>query len=283
MMTKTYTLTTIEHAVEIATTLSGSWFRGHARIYGELTPKVFRQQEVWEVIRDWRPDIEFSLIEAFKRGAPVLAANTPNYNDHIAWLFLMQHHGTPTRLLDWTESALVALYFAVSKHPSDDGELWAMYPNALNKHSEICGLPTSNNPILHYLVAEPLHSKPKRLAEDLGLGKIPEYPLAVQPPMHFPRMVAQLSTFTIHPHPKPGSTIPELLTDEEYLVRYIVPKSSKRKLLNKLAALGITARTLFPDLDHLSETIVLDHHEVAYSPPAPPQCAGEWRSEEKKE
>jgi len=274
-MTKTYKLTTISHAIDIATSLSRSWFRGHAKICEELTPRVFREE--YEYIRDLRPDVEFSLIEAFKRGAPALTANTPNQEDHIAWLFLIQHHGTPTRLLDWTESALIALYFVVSGHPSDDGELWAMYPPGLNKYSDVDGLPVSNNPTLRYLALEPMYKNPSGLAKDLKLNRIPEYPLALQPPFHFPRMVAQLSTFTIHPRPKPGNTIPELLTDEKHLVRYIVPRSSKEELLKNLAALGITARTLFPDLDHLSDTIILDHHEVAYSPPAPPKCGGEWR------
>ena len=280
MATKTYVLNTITHAVEVATALSRSWFRGHAAIYGELTPRVFRKE--YKHTRDLRPDIEFSLIEAFKRGAPVLAAGVPDQEDHIAWLLLMQHHGAPTRLLDWTESAFVALYFAVSERPADDGELWAMYPSKLNKYSGFDGISLPNNPNLLYLASEPMHNNPSSLAKDLKLSKVPEYPLAFQPPFHFPRMVAQFSVFTIHPKPKPGNTIPDLLTNEKHLVRYVVPRSSKKKLLQDLAALGVTARTLFPDLDHLSETIVQDHYVVAYSPPEPPKCGGEWGPEEQE-
>ncbi len=88
-----------------------------------------------------RTDSELSLIENFKRGAPALEPSIPDYEDHIAWLFLMQHHGMPTRLLDWTKSILVALYFVVSKYTSDDGELWAMYPDALNECSGFHGIP----------------------------------------------------------------------------------------------------------------------------------------------
>ncbi len=279
-MTNTYTLTTIEDVVEIATTLSRGWFRGHAITFGTLTPRIFRGE--WDSIGNIRSNVELSLIESFKRKAPALATSIPKQDDHIAWFFLMQHHGAPTRLLDWTESALVALYFAVSEHPTDNGELWAMYPHELNKHSGFYGLPLLNNPILRYLAMEPMHTNPDKLAKELGLDSVPKSPIAIQPALYFPRIVTQLSTFTIHPKPKEGNTIPDLLSDKRHLVRYIVPKSSKEHLLEDLAALRVTARTLFPDLDHLSDTIVRDHHVVAYSPPAPPVCGGEWRSDAKE-
>ncbi len=272
-MTSTYKLTEINQVVEVATTLSRSWFRGHPRIHGELTPRVFRKQ--YDSIRQVRPQFELSLIEAFKRGAPALQANIPEQEDHIAWLFLMQHHGVPTRLLDWTRSALVALYFVVVDNASEGGELWAMYPGALNEQSGFHGIPLPNHPILHYFAQEPRHG-PKKLVEELGLDEIPNHPLAVEPPMNFPRMVAQLSTFTIHPTPKPGNSIPELLPEEKALVRYIIPSSSKENLRRGLCALGITHGTLFPDLDSLSIDIIYEHQVVAYSPPIPPRCDGKW-------
>jgi len=108
-MVNTYRLTEIEQVVKVGTILSGSWFRGHAKVYGDLTPKLFRKQWL-------RADFESWLIENFKRGAPALERDIPDYEDHIEWLFLMQHHGMPTRLLDWTKSILIALYFVVSSH-----------------------------------------------------------------------------------------------------------------------------------------------------------------------
>jgi len=55
--------------------------------------------------------------------------------DEWDWIFLMQHYRAPTRLLDWSESPLVALYFAlVDKLQEDsDGALWCMDPIALNR------------------------------------------------------------------------------------------------------------------------------------------------------
>ncbi len=269
-MVNTYRLTEIEQVVEVGTTLSRSWFRGHAKVYGDLTPKLFRKR--YDILK-LPTDFELSLIENFKRGAPALEPDIPDYEDHIAWLFLMQHHSMPTRLLDWTKSILIALYFVVSKHVSDDGELWAMYPMSLNKCSGFYGIPLPNYPGLRYFAMEPRYGREKLLKE-LELEKAPNHPLAVEPPMNFARMVAQLSKFTIHPTPQPGNSIPELLPDARNLVRYIIPAVSKEKLQRNLAALGITQGTLFPDLDSLSMDIIYDHHVVAYTPPEPPKFDG---------
>lgn len=275
-MTTTYNLTTVQQLVQVGTTLSRSWFRGHAVACGELTPRVFRKE--YEVQHAWRGGFEQSMIEDFKRGAPVLMnMPAPPDDDHVSWLFLMQHHGTPTRLLDWTESPLAAAYFAVSESHKEDGELWALHPDTLNAQSGAFGIFLPRSAVVRYLAAEPSWKKLEMLAADCRIKELPCNPVALSPPMRFERMVAQHSTFTIHPKPKPdgrGTTIPELLNDPKYLVRYIIPSGSKRQLRLDLAALGITRQALFPDLDGLSRTIVEAHKVIAYSPPDPPH----WES-----
>lgn len=266
-MAITYKLDSISDVVEISTTLSGSWFRGHARLQKELVPRLLREKYVSHASH------ELSLIDAFKRTAPALDTNIPKQDDSSAWLFLMQHHGVSTRLLDWTKSALIALYFTVIERETEDGELWVMYPYNLNKLSNIPGLPLQNNSILNYFTEEPFYDQ-KTLLNILSLSQIPDKPIAIEPQMNFPRIMAQLSKFTIHPVSNQTSLITTLLPDKKHLVRYIVPSESKSKLRRDLATLGITHVSLFPSLDSLGRDIIYDHRVVAYSPPDPPECKG---------
>ncbi|HHT9109337.1 MAG TPA: FRG domain-containing protein [Candidatus Wunengus sp. YC63] len=275
----------INQIIEVATTLSENWFRGHPEKHGNLTPQIFRPEYIPKIAV--RSDTEYSVIDEFKRVAPALTQNIPNQDDHCGWLFLMQHHGAPTRLLDWTENALVALYFAV-RNFSDckDGELWAIYPYTLNEKSyqyQGYASVTQYYKISQYLAREPylaidpVSDNQEKLAKEIGLDKIPRYPLALYPTMNFSRMVAQLSTFKIHPTPsasRQGNTILDLLGDnKKYLARYIIPYDSKLKLINDLKTLGISRRTLFPDLDGLSQTIIenLNHTPSGYNPQDPPE------------
>lgn len=280
-MEQTYKLTRIEDVIKIATTLTRSWFRGHSKIWGNLTPGIFRK-EYERFVTPYNPDVEKFLIEGFKRGSPALADRLPNIEDHIAWLFLMQHHGGPTRLLDWTESALVALYFTVYKDPDENGELWAMYPDALNKCSNIDGIPLLSDPKPYYLASEPMLTENERTNLSIKLfgyrDPKPNFPIAIQPPMTFPRMVWQLSTFTIHPKSSNGNKIEELLQQKEDLVKYIIPANYKKDLLAALAELGINRRTLFQDLDSLCICLKEESKITKYSPPDPPQCSGLWDS-----
>lgn len=278
-MTTTYRLPTIQDAVAISTILSRSWFRGHSRAVDQLTPRVYRPDFRDEIVEAFRPQIELETIEAFKRDAATLSDHAiPSDDDHLGWLCLMQHYKTPTRLLDWTENALIALYFTVVADEHEDGELWAMYPQALNAVADIgFGTPLlNNNPVLNYLIREPYWAGTlETLAAECRLKKPPTRPVAFVPRRSFRRMVAQQSTFTIHPRPNAGHTIPEVLTDKRHLVRYVVPAASKFRLMQDLRSLGISDLTIWPDLEGLSRKVANDNRVIAYSPPNPPVGSGE--------
>ena len=89
-------------------------FRGQRQDY-TLLPKLARLNLKGEI-----SNVEELMLNEFRRACVPLAEYQPEDNWDL--LALAQHHGLPTRLLDWTSSALVAMWFAINKEPSDDTE-----------------------------------------------------------------------------------------------------------------------------------------------------------------
>lgn len=105
----------------------GIWYRGHSRSTYTLTPSVFR-------VNDGKVFDEVSMFHHFQlRMSDYRKQNLTTFD----WLTLMQHYGLPTRLLDWTESILVALYFACNDYQDegkDDGTIYVLHARQLNKN-----------------------------------------------------------------------------------------------------------------------------------------------------
>lgn len=273
---KIYEITQFKQVIKIREDLTRSWFRGHPKTYNNLAPRIFRGIYRNEFYLKVRPEYEMFMIERFKQAAPVLKSNVPEKEDDLEWLILMQHHGALTRLLDWTENILIALYFAVKDYPKENGEIWALYPDELNKRSGIPGMPISKNSNLQYFVKEAYYSYSENaklgLAKSLKLNDIPKYPIAFLPTWNFFRMLVQSSAFTIHPVPEKGNQIQDLLIGEKkFLVRYIIPAENKGFLLDNLNLFDIKHYRLFPNLDSLSKDIISELKYVGYNPPEPPK------------
>ena len=109
----------------------GLWFRGHERSDYTLTPGILRRPG-----GDKNSYLdEVSLTRHFQTMNPDAA---PRDATDFEWLVRMQHYLTPTRLLDWTENLLVALYFAVRNPAQDsagDAAVWMLNARRLNWHA----------------------------------------------------------------------------------------------------------------------------------------------------
>lgn len=199
---------------------------------------------------------ESNLIYKFKRLAPGLKSDLPgeaNPLNNLKWLFLMQHHGMPTRLLDWTQNILVAVFNVVCKPDDKDGQLWTIMPKELNSKSDIgWTFPIPGNPVVEYLAREMFYSLEKKegFAKKLDLSNIPTEPVAILPPLAWPRMIAQSSVFTLHPKPtKSNAVFPE----EAGLRRHVILAKDKKPILRNLREMGILYRTLYPELDSIAK------------------------------
>lgn len=193
-------------------------FRGQQDVSWPLVPKLFRVPELPVLLSSWRA-LEEDLLERFwAQGTHVMAPPA----SEASRLAVAQHHGLPTRLLDWTESPLVALAFAVDPHHEKvDGVVWGIRTS---------GTTTSVDP------------QPPR--SDGHLFKyFPEHAS--------PRIVAQRGCFTVHPLPPKAEAFPPLEAQTgtgRILRRFIVPADAKEHIRHELKVLGFGPASLFPDL-----------------------------------
>lgn len=214
------------------------WFRGQSNFDWKLSPGLMRLKEA---------PSEGALLTRFKQSAGMLINANPK--DDFDWLFLMQHYGVPTRLLDWTESPLTALYFSVLEEEGDDKDaaLWSLKPTELNKIANISTneknfIPSFDDDELKMYSVEKLSSNPRnKLA-----------PIATIATRNSPRIQAQLGVFTIH-H-LDNRSIEEFCSSDE-VCKYKIPAESKRNIRKELELLRINKFTLFPELASIGETL----------------------------
>ena len=212
------------------------WFRGHSKSAWKLIPSLARKSSY---LRG-----ENALIKRFMQNA-VPHLERPA-TDEWEWMFLMQHHRAPTRLLDWSESPLTALYFATLTNRRAEGAVWCLDPVALNKEAklnfdhvtEVPAFGRQDKALTSYLPSL-VHENPAELN-----------PIAIVGPRNTPRMAAQLGTFTINHR----AHIPiERIGECKHVWRWLIPANAKQAIALELNWLGISALTLFPELDRVAD------------------------------
>src|SRR3984957_16549451 len=171
------------------------WYRGQKRAEWGLLPGLYRLRSTFKQILD--DQIEDEIREDFIVRAPIFSEYKPAGDDDWEWYFLMQHYGAPTRLLDWTQGALLALYFAVKDNPGHfDAAVWALDPYALNKRvlKRYEVIPPSAQGVSNKDRASVKPWLPTRFRQTLKRSR----PIAVFPAHVAPRISTQRSCFTIH-------------------------------------------------------------------------------------
>lgn len=160
----------------------------------------------------------------------------------------MQHYGLPTRLLDWSVSPLVALFFATNdykKYKHDDGCIWVLRPGRLNE-SEGFGsyiFPMDKQRVLDML-------RPAFHGNQVNEG-VEDKIIACRSVEYDMRVYTQQSAFTIHN----TNRMIEDMNGPELLFKYIIPASCKENILMELKMLGITLSTIYPDAGHIAQEL----------------------------
>jgi hypothetical protein len=211
---------------ELRCSRSGAFFRGHGRASYGLVPSLLRNA--------LPPDTEHNLYHEFFARAGHLVSRDATSWERLAFL---QHYGVPTRLLDWTESFGVALFFAVHDTP-EKPHLWIVNAFLLNRDIE--------------------ETKQARIML-AGLDAIPDYhncfirvearqtwpykkPLFMQIPWTTDRLRAQSGFFTFHPDSEPLDR-----SHKKHARKVEIPEEAISGARKFLAHAGITEYTVFPD------------------------------------
>jgi hypothetical protein len=199
--------------------------------------------------RAWQRQEE-RILRIFKRKAIHFLDFVPDRDDDFEWLALMQDHGAPTRLLDFTWSPYVAAFFALH-NSTKEAVIWACNPAELEKTKHV-RLQSPSDFRKYFLSGE---------QDFVWLGE----PYAMNR-----RLIAQSGTFLV-----PAvldKSIEQILKEypkpRETLTKFILPADRVReKGMRELYRMNITPATLFPDFDGLARSLAyeLEYH-WAYDP-----------------
>lgn len=195
-------------------------------------------------------ELESRAIREFQGAAHLhMSANEfSTTTDRISWLGVMQHHGAPTRLLDWTTSIYVAAYFAVHGTSEKNGAVWYIAVDVVDKYTKDrhqVSTIAANNKELEKEFFAPESMPVVQFTSRLNKSA---------------RMIAQQGIF---------GTSRNILTDQEAYFeeashlfeekavfgKIIIPSNLKSLFAAHLRAMNITANSLFPGIDGLGRSI----------------------------
>jgi hypothetical protein len=193
--------------------------------------------------------LEGHLLRNFRKYAQLEAVP---FDSIWNWLALAQHHGLPTRLLDWTYSPYVALHFATAAPAlfDRDGVVWMVDYVRAQEEAPARLREVLDEHGMNVFTAELLAEAAADLRDLEGLAEH-EFVVFLEPPSLNERIVNQYALFALMS--RADAQLDDWLAEREQLARKIVvPAELKWEVRDKLDQANITERVLFPGLDGLS-------------------------------
>lgn len=250
------------------------WYRGQNYDY-QIIPGIYRQQISTKITEDELSFCEENLINDFYIYSRLNLDDIPD--EGWGWLAIMQHHGLPTRLVDWTENALQALYFAIASWDISKDQKPVVY--ALNPYYFNPDNPTpfiAEGEKLNNWLPETLRFYKNRQFKIVNFykkeKKLPSNytPIPIYMPHINQRMKSQMGCFTLHGNYKNGlQEFTREKNTEKYLLKLSLSLDGngdseskeilKTTLLKELRSVGINEFSTYCDLDSLSRHLKLIH------------------------
>ncbi len=207
-------------------------YRGQCDVGWQIVPALLREDLSQSEFKNWT-ELEASLVFRFKQRANRMDFGGSEPNTELEWLTVGQHFGLPTRFSSWSENALVALYFATElREDESDGVVWRLLPG----------------------------DQAMTMTQDFE--QVPDRPQIYHPKHISPEFLAQKTCFLSHCLPEfdtPAISFEDYFEstneDRMHLCQIVIPHNCKADIRRQLSGMGIDARTLFPGLRGVCDTI----------------------------
>jgi len=189
-----------------------------------------------------RLEHERVMIDRFMCNAHIYLSSLPKEADRLSWLSLMQHHGAPTRLLDFTFSPYIALFFALEAGQGSAAVYCVNHHAIKNDDDEYFG----KNRLEVY----------SRVLEDENASDDP-FLFSFEPTFSNHRLLSQQGLFVATNTLKYSheETVKDYQIGNPDMVKYIIPKKLRYSGLKKLNQMNINAANIYPGLDGFCKTM----------------------------
>jgi hypothetical protein len=256
-----------EAAVATDNPFSGNWYRGVGKATSfSLRPGLYRHPTANSV--DELLKLEAKMLQDFRRQSVLHTEGLggEGQDAEFRMLFYMQHHGVPTRLLDWTTNPFIALYFALttaSAEPdgayAEDAAVWVLNPAVWNKIA-LNQISHGDKGPLVYTEAIQNYGPRKLFSGDFeptAIKTLYDSPACILALANNARMFAQRGVFTIFGRSLDPLEVQFKSTSfpSNALTKLIIPKEKIAELSLLLLRLGYTDSVSYPDIHGLAMEI----------------------------
>lgn len=222
-----------------------AFYRGHSQFHYGLTPTLYRQKLIKHKDYD---QLENNLFSEFTAYCYDLFETEKDWDI----LYLMQHNGIPTRLLDWTESLGAALFFALDSEKTPlNPSIWVLDPYTLNKITEKNKFTEYPNVAIYNPTVDFSFSYVEGFTNKTKSNLRFDAPKALYPLKNNRRMHAQKGLFTIH-----GNNTSDLNVQAPgCLKEFRIPPACIDTAIQFLEIAGIDHFTIYPDFEGLRKKL----------------------------